>query len=88
MGLKVLDDDLAIIPSLARELASGVERSVEGFRQQRIAERQSVRKQYPTGNVGSGGALSQVAGRGGPTTGTPAKRVRIIDQGRELGSAS
>ena len=88
MGLKVLDDDLAIIPSLARELASGVERSVEGFRQQRIAERQSVRRQIPTTNVGDSATLSQMAGRGGPTTGTPAKRVRIIDLCRELGSAS
>ena len=87
MGLKVLDDDPAILQSLARELAIGVEVSVEEFRQQRIAERQSVRKQYPTGNVGSGGALSQVAGRGRPTTGTPAKRVRITDLCRELESA-
>ncbi len=87
MGLKVLDDDSTIIQSLARELAIGVERSVDEFRLQRIAERQSLRKQYPTGNVGSGGALSQVAGRGGPTTGTPAKRVRITDLGRELESA-
>ena len=53
MGLKVLDDDLAIIPSLACELAIGVERSVDGFRQQRIAERQSLRGQVTTGNVGS-----------------------------------
>ena len=88
MGLKVLDDDSAIIQSLARELAIGVEVSVEEFRQQRIAERQSVRKQNATGNVGSSGTLSQVAGRGGPTTGTPAKRVRIIDLCRELESAS
>ena len=87
MGFKVLDDDSAIIPSLARELASGVERSVEGFRQQRIAERQSVRRQVSTTNVGDSGALSQVAGRGGPTTGTPAKPVRITDLGRELDSA-
>ena len=87
MGFKVLDDDPAIIQSLARELAIGVEVSVEEFRQQRIAERQSIRKQYPTGNVGSGGALSQVAGRGGPTTGTPTKPVRITDLGRELDSA-
>ena len=48
MGLKVLDDDSAIIQSLARELAIGVEVSVEEFRQQRIAERQSIRKQDPT----------------------------------------
>ena len=88
MGLKVLDDDPAIIQSLARELAIGVEVSVEEFRQQRIAERQSVRKQNATGNVGSSGTLSQVAGRGGPTTGTPAKRVRIIDLCKELESAS
>ena len=53
MGLKVLDDDSAIIQSLACELAIGVERSVDGFRQQRIAERQSIRKQDPTRNVGS-----------------------------------
>ena len=88
MGLKVLDDDSTIIQSLARELAIGVERSVDEFRLQRIAERQSVRRQVSTTNVGSGGALSQVAGRGGPTTGTPAKRVRIIDLCRELESAS
>ena len=88
MGLKVLDDDSAIISEIADELSDGVEVSVEKFRQQRIAERQSIRKQYPTGNVGSGGALSQVAGRGGPTTGTPAKRVRITYLGRELESAS
>jgi len=88
MGLKVLDDDPAIIQSLAFELAVGSEISVDEFRQKRIAERQSVRKQDATGNVGSGGALSQVAGRGGPTTWTPAKRVRIIDLCRELESAS
>ncbi len=88
MGLKVLDDDPTIIFEVAAQLANGVEVPVEGFRQQRIAQRQSVRKQYPTGNVGSSGALSQVAGRGGPTTGTPAKRVRIIDLCRELESAS
>ena len=88
MGLKVLDDDSTIIQSLARELAIGVERSVDEFRLQRIAERQSVRRQVSTTNVGSGGAHSQVAGRGGPTTGTPAKRVRIIDLCRELESAS
>ena len=88
MGLKVLDDDPAIIQSLARELAIGVEVSVEEFRQQRIAERQSVRRQVSTTNVGSSGTLSQVAGRGGSTTRTPAKRVRIIDLCRELESAS
>ena len=87
MGLKVLDDDSAIISEIADELSNGVEVSVEGFRQQRIAQRQSIRKQYPAGNVGSGGALSQVAGRGGPTTGTPTKPVRITDLGRELDSA-
>lgn len=84
MGLKVLDDDSTILLRLAEQLASGVDISLEDFRQQRIAERQSVRKQDATGNVGSGGALSQVAGRGGPTTGTPAKPVRITDLGREL----
>ena len=88
MGLKVLDDDSAIISEIAAQLANGVEVPVEKFRQQRIAQRQSIRKQYPTGNVGSGGTLSQVAGRGGPTTGTPAKPVRITDLGRELDSAS
>ena len=87
MGLKVLDDDSTIIQSLARELAIGVEVSVEEFRQQRIAERQSVRRQIPTTNVGDSGTLSQVAGRGGPTTGTTAKRVGITDLGRELESA-
>ena len=88
MGLKVLDDDLTIIQIIANELAIGVERSVDEFRLQRIAERQSLRGQVTTGNVGSSGALSQVARRGGPTTGTPAKRVRIIDLCRELESAS
>ena len=88
MGLKVLDDDSAIIQSLAFELAVGSEISVDEFRQKRIAERQSIRKQDPTGNAGSSGALSQVARRGGPTTRTPAKRVRIIDLCRELESAS
>ena len=88
MGLKVLDDDSAIIQSLARELAIGVEVSVEEFRQQRIAERQSVRRQVSATNAGSSGALSQVARRGGQTTRTPAKRVRIIDLCRELESAS
>ncbi len=87
MGLKVLDDASAIIQSLAHELAIGVERSVDEFRQQRIAQRQSLRGQVTTGNVGDSGALSQVAGRGGPTTGTPAKRVRITDLCRELESA-
>jgi len=87
MGLKVLDNDPTIILRLAEQLASGVDISVEKFSQQRIAERQSIRKQYPAGNVGSGGALSQVAGRGGPTIGTPAKPVRITDLGRELESA-
>ena len=87
MGLKVLDDDPTIIFEVAAQLANGVEVPVEKFRQQRIAKRQSIWKQYPTGNVGSGGALSQVAGRGRPTTGTPAKRVRITDLGRELDSA-
>ena len=87
MGLKVLDDDPTITFEVAAQLANGVEVPVEGFRQQRIAQRQSIRKQYPTGNVGSGGALSQVAGRGGPTTGTPTKPVRITDLGRELDSA-
>ena len=88
MGLKVLDDDSAIISAIADELSNGVERSVDEFRLQRIAERQSLRGQVTTGNVGSSGALSQVARRGGPTTGTPAKRVRIIDLSRELESAS
>ena len=88
MGLKVLDDDPTIIQIIANELAIGVERSVDEFRLQRIAERQSLRGQVTTGNVGSSGALSQVARRGGPTTGTPAKRVRIIDLCRELESAS
>lgn len=87
MGLKVLDDDPTIIFEVAAQLANGVEVPVEKFRQQRIAQRQSIRKQYPTGNVGSGGALSQVAGRGGPTIGTPTKPVRITDLGRELDSA-
>ena len=59
MGLKVLDDDPTIILRLAEQLASGVDISVEKFRQQRIAERQSVRKQDATGNVGSSGALSK-----------------------------
>ena len=88
MGLKVLDDDLTIIQIIANELAIGVERSVEGFRQQRIAERQSVRRQVSTTNVGDSGTLSQVARRGGSTTRTPAKRVRIIDLCGELESAS
>ena len=87
MGLKVLDDDPTIIQIIANELAIGVERSVDEFRLQRIAERQSLRGQVTTGNVGSGGALSQVARRGGPTTRTPAKRVRITDLCRELESA-
>jgi hypothetical protein len=87
MGLKVLDDDPTIIQIIAHELAIGVERSVDGFRQQRIAERQSVRRQVSATNVGDSGALSQVAGRRGPTTGTPAKPVRITDLGRELDSA-
>jgi hypothetical protein len=88
MGLKVLDDDSAIIFKVAAQLENGVEVTMDDFRKKRIAERQSLRKQYPTGNVGSSGTLSQMAGRGGPTTGTPAKRVRIIDLCRELGSAS
>ena len=88
MGLKVLDDDSAIIFEVAAQLENGVEVTMDDFRKKRIAERQSLRKQYPTGNVGSSGTLSQMAGRGGPTTGTPAKRVRIIDLCRELGSAS
>ena len=88
MGLKVLDDDPAIIQIIATELAIGVERSVDEFRLQRIAQRQSVRRQVSTTNVGDSGTLSQVARRGGPTTGTPAKRVRIIDLCRELESAS
>ncbi len=88
MGLKVLDDDPTIILRLAEQLASGVDISVEKFRQQRIAQRQSIRGQVTTANVGDSGTLSQVAGRGGPTTGTPAKRVRIIDLCRELESAS
>ena len=88
MGLKVLDDDPAIIQSLARELAIGVERSVDEFRLQRIAERQSVRRQVSTTHVGDSGTLSQVARRGGSTTRTPAKRVRIIDLCGELESAS
>ena len=53
MGFKVLDDDPAIIQSLARELAIGVEVSVEEFRQQRIAERQSIRRQVSATNAGS-----------------------------------
>lgn len=87
MGLKVLDDDSTIIQSLADELAIGVEQSLEDFRLQRIAQRQSVRRQVTTTNVGDSGTLSQMAGRGGPTTGTPAKRVRITDLCRELESA-
>jgi hypothetical protein len=87
MGLKVLDNDPTIIFEVAAQLENGVEVSVDGFRQERITERQSLRGQVTTGNVGSGGALSQVAGRGGPTTGTPAKPVRITDLGRELESA-
>lgn len=82
MGLKVIDDDSTILLRLAEQLASGVDISLEDFRQQRIAERQSLRGQVTAGNVGSGGALSQVAGRGGPTTGTPAKPVRITDLGK------
>ena len=37
MGLKVLDDDPAILQSLAFELAVGSEISVDEFRQKRIA---------------------------------------------------
>ena len=88
MGLKVLDDDSTIIQSLAYELAVGSEIAVDEFRQKRIAERQSLRRQVSATNVGDSGTLSQVAGRGGPTTGTPAKPVRIIDLCRELESAS